>query len=199
MILGLQPPRYIMGSSGVTSTDSRLIAIGGRLMTTPSEDYRTIPLTKEQIAIVDASDYDWLNQWKWTAEWKEDAKTFYATRVVSENGKQCHIYMHRLILGLAREDRRLGDHRDFDGINNRRFNLRISTRRQNQSHQRKRSDNTSGFKGVTKHKATGKFFAAIRLEGGKRKYFPLTNTAEESYRNYCEAAKEIHGEFARLA
>ena len=39
-------------------------------MTTPSGEYRIIPLTQGQVAIVDAADYESLMRWKWQAKWE---------------------------------------------------------------------------------------------------------------------------------
>jgi hypothetical protein len=50
------------------------------------------------------------------------------------------------------------DHCDGDGLNNRRSsNLRKATRGQNACNAKTRDDNTSGFKGVALHRASGKW------------------------------------------
>lgn len=72
-------------------------------MTTPSEEYRTIPLTKGQVAIVDAADYEWLSQWNWYANYSKTTKHFYAMKWPSTA-------MHRLILGLRAGNPLHGDH-----------------------------------------------------------------------------------------
>ena len=70
-----------MGMSGVTSTGSSLIANGGRLMTFPSHElYREIPLTQGQFATVDADNYEWLSQFKWSARWAKNTRSYYAIR-----------------------------------------------------------------------------------------------------------------------
>ncbi len=58
----------------------------------------------------------------------------------SVNGKRA--LMHRVILGL--DDERMGDHANFDRLDNRRANLRIATRAQNGWNRGKRIDNASG-------------------------------------------------------
>jgi excisionase family DNA binding protein len=55
--------------------------------------------------------------------------------------------MHRLIAGAARGEE--VDHKDGDGLNNRRVNLRICTRRQNNMNRKKGSGCSSNFKGVS--------------------------------------------------
>src|SRR5215211_8204686 len=57
------------------------------------------------------------------------------------------------------------DHRDTDKDNNRWCNLRPATRSQNGANARRPSHNTSGFKGVTRHRGDRKWAAQIRVHG----------------------------------
>lgn len=90
------------------------------------------------------------------------------------------------------------DHKDTDRTNNRIANLRLATIAQNQQNSGKRRDNTSGFKGVTRHKSSGKWCAQIRANGIYR-YLGSFDNPEDAHVAYCVAAKELHGEFARTA
>lgn len=90
------------------------------------------------------------------------------------------------------------DHRDGDPFNNRWDNLRQATSSQNNCNQRRRSDNSSGYKGVHFHRATGQYVAELRLNG-KRVYIAYFVTAEAAHEAYCVAAEKYHGEFARVA
>src|SRR4029077_18371669 len=131
---------------------------------------RLIPLTQGQFAIVDAADFEWLNQWKWYALWNCKTRSFYAARTPPQaNGQKPYgISMHRQILGLEHYDPRLGDHiKSGETLNNRRSNLRIADKFQNQHNRRRRLDNTSGFKGVTPYQ--GKWKAEI-VENGNWHY-----------------------------
>ena len=56
------------------------------------------------------------------------------------------------------------DHRDGNGLNNCRSNLRICRNVQNQWNKRKRANTASEFKGVTWHKATKKWRARITVD-----------------------------------
>ena len=73
------------------------------------------------------------------------------------------------------------DHRNQIRNDNRFLNLRKATGSQNQSNIAFRSDNTSGFKGVTHDKRRGKWTADVRFEG--RRYrkagFPCAASANE--------------------
>lgn len=113
----------------------------------PDSTTRLIPLTQGQFAVVDAADFEFLNQWKWFAHWNSKTKSFYAVRSGARvNGRQAAILMHRAILGCVLHDGSEVDHRDHDTLNNRRSNLRLAGK-QNQHNQNIRKDNTSGFKG----------------------------------------------------
>lgn len=110
--------------------------------------YREIPLTKGQVALVDAEDFEWLNQWKWSVRFDKSTGCFYAQRYAYSGGVKQNIIMARLILGLEKGDLRQADHVDTGNtLDNRRFNLRIATQSQNNANRRIGRNNTSGFKG----------------------------------------------------
>src|SRR5882762_4759564 len=112
------------------------------------ESYRLIPLTQGQNAIVDAADYEWLSKWHWYAHWCPTTHSFYAGTNIPVDGGYWTVKMHRLILQLARGDRREGDHKNGDTLDYRRNNLRIAEHRQNcENRRRPHPRNTSGFKG----------------------------------------------------
>nr|DAG58165.1 MAG TPA: endonuclease [Caudoviricetes sp.] len=104
-------------------------------------------------------------------------------------------YRHRIIfyvsMGYLPE---IVDHKrgveNGDGIDN----LQEATNQQNCQKQKKRKSNTSGYRGVDIHKASGKYRAQIRMNG-KKKYLGLFDTPEEARDKYIEKAKELFGEF----
>ena len=89
------------------------------------------------------------------------------------------------------------DHRDGDPTNNRWNNLRVATSSQNKMNGVRRSDNTSGYRGVWFDKRRELWVAEIRGDGIRRHlgYFP---TAEAAAAAYAEAAARLHGKFANL-
>jgi len=163
-------------------------------MPIPSELYREIPLTKGQIAIVDKEDYPWLIALKWHADENPTKGGYYAAATVRDvEGKPYKVYMHRLILGLNRGDKRYGDHKDpTKTLDNRRSNLRISTASQNQSNRSIQSNNRSGFKGVMPSRTKGKWIAQL-----KSKHLGTFPSPVLAYEAYCRAAHIECGEFAR--
>lgn len=165
-------------------------------MTTPPEEYRLIPLTQGKVAIVDAADYDFLNQWKWCARWDDNTQAFYAMRGESiGNGKIRSVLMHRLVMGLKPGDRRLVDHRAPNStLDNRRSNLRLATYQQNARNRRRHRNNKSGFRGVNFDAKQGLYRARIMVNGkniglGRRK------TAEAAYALRLAAEEKYYGEF----
>jgi hypothetical protein len=82
------------------------------------------------------------------------------------------------------------DHIDGNRLNNKFSNLRDATAKTNNQNQRKpRSDNTTGFLGVSAYK--DKFFAYIKI-GRKVKNLGVFRTAEEAHTAYVAAKREHH-------
>lgn len=145
---------------------------------------KRIKLTQNKWAIVDDEDFGRIIQYKWYFEHG------YARR--DENGK--NIYMHRFILGI--DDRRVIDHKNRDGLDNRKENLRICNQSLNCANQRINSANTSGYKGVSWNKTLRYWTASVKLHGKtKVKYF---NVKEDAAKAYNEMALEKFGEYALL-
>jgi len=101
-------------------------------------------------------------------------------------------YLHRWLMGFP-EGSDI-DHKNNDKLDNRRCNLRLCSKQQNQFNTKKRSDNTSGYKGVSFHTQNNNYVAKISING-KSKHIGCFTTAQEAHEAYCEKAKELHGEF----
>jgi hypothetical protein len=84
------------------------------------------------------------------------------------------------------------DHVDTVRSNNRWTNLRLATDAQNSQNQRNpRSDNKSGFLGVSLHRQSGKYRATIGLDG-KRHSLGLYVTPQEAHQAYVSAKRKLH-------
>lgn len=83
------------------------------------------------------------------------------------------------------------DHANQIKTDNRLSNLRDVTRSENMQNTSVRSDNSSGFKGVSWHAGAGSWMANI-VVNGKSTYLGCFNTPEEAYAAYCEAASRLH-------
>lgn len=88
------------------------------------------------------------------------------------------------------------DHRDRDKRNHRWKNLREASSQESGFNRKLRSDNPTGYKRVKKTKS-GRYSSSI-AKAGKSLRLGTFDTAEEAYAAYCQAAKELHGEFACL-
>jgi hypothetical protein len=153
----------------------------------PQESVRRINLAHGGFVLVDAADFEWLNQYQWTAR----GTGGYATRV--EKGKM--IFMHREIVNAPKGT--VVDHHDRNKQNNCRSNLRICDRRQNVCNQVKHLGCISQFKGVHFNKLCRKWYAEAFLAGEP---FKTGFCADEvkAARAYDRLAVELFGEFAYL-
>jgi hypothetical protein len=143
---------------------------------------KAIPLKQGVMALVDDIDFDRLNESAWRV-----SSTGYVVR-----GNRS-LKMHREILALALGDARQVDHINGNKLDNTRANLRMCTSAQNKFNTRRRSDNTSGFKGVS---AVNNVWIAMIRANGKRHYLGQYKTPEEAHEVYSLWADMLHGEFA---
>lgn len=92
------------------------------------------------------------------------------------------------------------DHINQNSLDNRLSNLREATRGQNNQNTKRKKNNKSGYKGVCRDKrGRGDKWLAQIMANGKRVILGRFETPQEAYNAYCAAAKEHHGEFARLS
>ena len=104
-------------------------------------------------------------------------------------------YLHRIIMN-APDDKEV-DHINGNKIDNRRENLRLCNRSENNRNKGKKSNNTSGFKCVCWHKRAGKWRVQIQVDGEK-KHLGYFDDKLKAYEAYCEACEKYHGDFKHL-
>ena len=167
---------------------------------------KEIELTQGKVALVDDEDYDYINQFRWCAQYNSCTKTFYAVRAQyikkkdkgdHPNKKQFSVRMHRVILGVTDPELYV-DHVNGDTLDNRKKNLRTCTPSQNARNRTKpEARNITGFRGVSRAKnTTNKVWKAqIRNHNGKKMGIGYYLTPEEAARAFDKAALEIYGEF----
>lgn len=161
-----------------------------------SGDLAFLPLTRGLWTVVDAQDFDQVNDGKWTAHPSRSANSirWYANRRLVIGGRTRSVMMHRVLMGAPR-----GldvDHENGDSLDNRRGNLRACTRSDNHCNRRYRLG-SSGYRGVVWHKESGTWQVHVSKDkvvysGG---YF---HDVVEAARHRDRMALKHHGEFAIL-
>lgn len=168
---------------------------GNYLIETVEVNASFIPLTHDNIAVVDTEDYNYLNQWKWHAD--KGGNSLYACRnqnLGKINGKFKYkkFRMHRLILDPPKK--LFVDHINGNGLDNRRSNLRLCNMRQNCQNQKNRKrKKSSKYPGVYWDKSNNKWVAGIRLKG-KRTFLGYFEDEHEAAKKYEKVLREQVGE-----
>jgi hypothetical protein len=147
---------------------------------------REIPLTRGKVALVDDADFEAVSAFKWYAY--PHRNTWYAAR---KNGNAT-IQMHRFILNTPQGLET--DHEDGDGLNNRRYNIRVSTHAQNIANQGPQRGHL--LKGVKKCNNCERWIARIGFNH-RSLYLGIYQTPEAAAYAYDCKAVELFGEFAR--
>ena len=145
-------------------------------------------LKGKYVALVDNEDYASVSQFKWHAH-VERSNVYASRNILRSSGKRTVQKLHNFIMGTTGID-----HKDGNGLNCQRHNLRPATKLQNNHNNRAYSDNTSGFKGVVKH-PFNKWRARICVEG-KCIHLGTFIDIQDAADAYDEAALQYFGEFA---
>ena len=158
-----------------------------------------IPYKKKiYLSLLDTEDFEKVNQFKWFLNPQNDSDQIFRVRTnrYLGNKKTTSIYLHHLII-----DTPVGmeiDHINHNPLDNRKNNLRIVTRRQNQQNKKSaRKDNkSSGIRNVYFDKSLGKYKVCIRLNG-KNKHigvfddiYEAEKVAIETRRKYMPFSQE---------
>jgi len=167
---------------------------------------KTVTLTRGKVALVDSEDYDRvIAQGKWNASAPRRSgvhEYWYAWTMIRVSGpgeprKRKNVGMHRFILSAP--DGVVVDHANGDGLDNRRANIRLCTRAQNNQNRRKRARATSQFLGVSFHKFSAQMCRAnVWAAEIRGDHLGLFATEEDAARAYDAAARQLYGEFAHL-
>jgi len=157
-----------------------------------------LKLTQGKETCIDLADWPAVAPYRWSLETVE--RNVYArARLGSRAVTQVRVFLHRFLLPGCRQV----DHKDMDGLNNQRANLRSASCRENAGNARKHRDaTTSRFRGVCYVPSRKRFQAGIcvgRVCGRRvQKSLGRFKIEEDAARAYDQAAKQHFGEFARL-
>ena len=146
------------------------------------------------VATIDAIDLDRVLSMpgRWQPYYNPSARRMYVVARPGKAATRKSVSLHRFILGLTPGDGLIGDHKNRDGLDNRRCNIRAATPAQNSANAL-HGRGASRFKGVSRNR--GKWRSEIRAYGVTRNLGRFTSE-EEAARAYDRAALATHGEFA---
>ena len=122
---------------------------------------KKIKLTQGKFALIDNQDYWLVADFNWCA--KKIRRNWYAHTGIRNpiTGHWTTMVMHRLLAGFPPF---MLDHINQNGLDNRRKNLRPSNNSMNARNSRLRSDNTTGYAGVTWEKRISKWRVRIGVD-----------------------------------
>lgn len=159
--------------------ESELVEVKGVL-------YRTISLTREQVALVDIENFERLSRFWYYAFFNRTLTGFYAARTAYVGGKKRTIFMHHDV--LPPESGMKIDHEDGHGLHNWRGNLRQATQLQNLWNAGIPRANKSGYKGVYRHSVNDCWCAHLRVDG-KTLYLGSRDSAIDAAILYDDAVR----------
>lgn len=148
---------------------------------------KNVLLHSGDVAIVDDSDFEKVGDYAWYAFRR--GFTTYARRVVYDSvhgsGHPLTVLMHRQVMGLTAGDKRVVDHINHNGLDNRRENLRLVSHRENAHNKRSKDSMSSRYIGVCWDKCANLWKSTIYVGNQKRSlgYFKDEDLAAVAYDN----------------
>jgi hypothetical protein len=165
-----------------------------------------VPLGHGVFALIDADDFERINAFKWHAKRKSSQPgRLYAQRTVrltsGRDGKKTAVTLHREVMCALPHE--VIDHRNGNGLDNRKENLRRTDARGNATNvTSSKNHKRGGWKGVSWNPTAGKWQAAIcagevKANGKRRQlYLGCFDDPIAAARVYDAAARKHFGEFA---
>lgn len=148
--------------------------------------------------LVDDEDLAKIQKYNWfinKTSRKHNPNLLYFMTHTTINKKRQMLYLHRYIMGCELHDKNIIDHISRNTLDCRKSNMRICNRAENARNITKTKINTSGYKGVSMERQTGKWNAYITYN---KKHYNLgvSPTKEEAARKYDIASLLLHKDFA---
>ncbi len=158
-----------------------------------------ISLTQGEISLIDDEDFEEVSRYKWRINRKKNS-CYARTNATDCNGKKITLFIHQLVMNSKPGDQ--VDHKDHNGLNNQKYNLRFCTYSENQQNKLKQifydgKKTLSKYKGVSWHRRDKKWIAQI-VTSHKNNHLGYFVDEIEAAEAYNKAALEKFGEFAEL-
>lgn len=152
---------------------------------------KIMQLTQGQVALVDDWRFEELSRWKWSAQWNEKTKSFYAVRTEGSRLSQKKVYMHRQVANTPHGME--CDHINRNTLDDQEHNLRNVTHSQNALNRGPQINNQLREKCISPHSSGYK--VRIRRDG-KLLFDKWFKDLDEAIAARDAAIKDSHGEFA---
>lgn len=166
---------------------------------TTSDSNIQVPLSQGFITSISPEDADLCSRTWYAFRTKYGVVYAAQNNWVKDRGEPMllHRFILERVLGRTLLRHELVDHKDLDGLNNIRGNLRLASASQNHANAKPPKDNKSGYKGVSWHTRVGCWRAVI-TKNKRQHHLGYFDTPEEAHEAYKKAALELFGEFARF-
>lgn len=152
--------------------------------------------------LVDDEDFEALNKFKWGI--KKSHNTYYAFRNIPFGTQLKTVGMHSVILNTNK----LIDHKDHNGLNNQKHNIRVCSKTQNGQNRTSAKNSSSKYLGVALKKVKSLkpcgslvvycYWQSMIMINKKHTFIGTFKNEIDAALSYNEAAKKHHGEFANL-
>lgn len=146
------------------------------------EEYTTLIIANGKTFKIDTEDIEKTSKYIWNNNKKGYAQT--------GNEKETYLQLHRYIMNCKKGDGKIIDHINRDITDNRKSNLRVVTKQENNFNRNVRKDSKSGFRGVY-HRPNkgGKWYADIKVNY-KTIHLGAFDTFEQAKKTRLEAEEK---------
>lgn len=144
--------------------------------------------------IIEREDFKKIDEFKgtWYAWWEKNTNSYYVVGNSVENGKRITVRMHRFIMDAPKN--MVVDHKNRNTLDNKRGNLRILTREQNQQNLKPQKSNFLGIRGVAWEERSKSYKVTVKVDG-KSKFIGRFKSLEEA----AESAKNTRKKYMEFA
>ncbi len=136
--------------------------------------------------VIDGEDFEKVKNYCW----RKDRNGYIVAN--SRNGKNKIVRLHRIIMNAKNEE--IVDHINWDKSDNRKSNLRMANKTQNNINIKRKKNNTSGYTGVSVLK-NGNYRADISLNGAKY-YLGTFDNLNDAINIRHRAELVLHGKWS---